>query len=116
MAEINTGVSEAVLAANKALLAVNVLVAKQIAQAEAAYALTSQMIQQKQGALSLPLIMLSALAIAQGLTAYAMEQMSAESYSTSVAVQARLALKNSRSVYQAEVSRLRKDQWVPTSL
>lgn len=108
MAEMNIGVGEAACAADEALLAVYVLVAKQIPQAEAAYALTSQMIQQKQGALSLPLILLSVSAIGEGLTAYTMEQSSAKFYSTSVASQARRALSNSRFVYQSEVSRLRK--------
>jgi hypothetical protein len=110
MADMNGGVSEAILAANKALLTVDVLVAKQLVQAEAAYTLTKEMIQQKQGALAIPLIVLSVAAIRRGLTAYAMEQISAESYSMSMAAQTQRALKNSQSVYQAAVSRLQQNQ------
>ena len=110
MADMNSGVNDAILAANKALLTVDVLVAKQLVQAESAYTLTKEMIQQKQGALAIPLIVLSVAAIGQGLTAYAMEQMSAESYSMSVAAQTERALKNSQSVYQAAVSRLQQNQ------
>jgi hypothetical protein len=107
---MNSGVSEAIFAANKALLTADVLVAKQLVQAEAAYMLTKEMIQQKQGALAIPLIVLSVAAIGQGLTAYAMEQMLAESYSMSMAAQTQRALKNSQSVYQAAVSRLQQNQ------
>jgi hypothetical protein len=110
MADIDIWVSEAVLAANRALMTVDALVAKQLVQAETAYTLTREMIQQNQGALAIPLIMLSAAAISQGLTAYAMEQVSAESYSTSTAAQTQRALKNCQSVYQAAVSRLQGNQ------
>ena len=110
MADMNGGVSEAILAANKALLTVDVLVAKQLVQAEAAYTLTKEMIQQKQGALAIPLIVLSVAAIGRGLTANAMEQISTESYSMSMAAQTQRALKNSQSVYQAAVSRLQQNQ------
>ena len=110
MADMNGGVSEAILAANEALLTVDVLVTKQLVQAEAAYTLTKEMIEQKLGALAIPLIALSVAAIGQGLTAYAMEQISAESYSMSMAAQTQSALKNSKSVYQAAVSRLQQRQ------
>jgi hypothetical protein len=110
MADINIGVSEAILAAGRALLSVDVLVAKQLVQAETAYMLTREMIQQNQGALAIPLITLSVAAIGQGLVAYAAEQTSAELYSRSTAEQTQRAFENSQSVYQAAVSRLQRNR------
>jgi len=67
-------VADAQTAADEAVVTAELSASSGVAEAEIAYSLTYQMIQQNQGALAIPLCGLAAAAIAEGLTAYEREQ------------------------------------------
>jgi hypothetical protein len=70
-------VADAQTAADEAVVTAELSASSGVAEAEIAYSLTYQMIQQNQGALAIPLCGLAAAAIAEGLTAYEREQAAA---------------------------------------